>query len=74
MPTPDFTHATWHRSSRSDANGGQCVEVAVVIGADDIADVIGLRDSKDPTGPILTFAPAQWRTFIAAVRANHLPR
>jgi hypothetical protein len=43
------TTATWHKSSRSGANG--CVEVAH--GNDQIA----VRDSKDPSGPILLFAP-----------------
>ncbi|MGC5331574.1 DUF397 domain-containing protein [Micromonospora sp. DT62] len=27
--------------------------------------VVGVRDSKDPAGPALTFAPAAWRAFVA---------
>ena len=27
--------------------------------------VVGVRDSKDPTGPALIFTPAAWRVFIA---------
>ena len=36
----------WRRSSFSGSNGGDCVEVAPTLGA--------LRDSKDPSGPVLT--------------------
>lgn len=28
--TPDFSNATWRKSSRSGSSGGQCVEVAFV--------------------------------------------
>ncbi|WP_200208179.1 DUF397 domain-containing protein [Micromonospora coerulea] len=49
--------ATWRKSTRS--GQGECVEVA-----DNLPDVVGVRDSKDPTGPALTFAPHTWRTFI----------
>ena len=36
----------WRKSSFSGGNGGNCVEVAFTIGA--------LRDSKNPSGPVLT--------------------
>ncbi|WP_326562869.1 DUF397 domain-containing protein [Micromonospora sp. NBC_01796] len=62
MNTPDFSGATWRKSRRSDSNGGQCVEVAVRSGA------VGLRDSKDPAGPVLVFTPDCWTTFVGAVR------
>ncbi|ROO60296.1 uncharacterized protein DUF397 [Micromonospora sp. Llam0] len=58
----DLTSATWRKSSRS-GNAGACVEVAT-----NLPDVIAVRDSKDTTGPVLTFAPAQWATF-----TTHLP-
>ncbi|MEV6812370.1 DUF397 domain-containing protein [Micromonospora sp. NPDC051296] len=53
----DLTGATWRKSSRSAS--GECVEVA-----DNLPGVIGVRDSKDATGPMLTFAAPAWRTFI----------
>jgi hypothetical protein len=38
----------WRKSSRSGAGGtGECVELAR------LTDAIGVRDSKNPTGPIL---------------------
>jgi hypothetical protein len=53
----DFTETAWRKSVRSQ-NNSACVEVARV------GDVIGVRDSKDPTGPILTFTPAEFAAFL----------
>jgi hypothetical protein len=39
------------------------VEVAA-----NLPGVVAVRDSKDPDGPKLTFAPAEWDAFTAAVR------
>ncbi|MER7891969.1 DUF397 domain-containing protein [Micromonospora sp. NPDC094482] len=56
----ELNGARWRKSSRSSGNGGDCVEVA-----DNLPGVIGVRDSKDPTGPALIFAPTAWRAFVA---------
>ena len=61
MDTPDFTGATWRKSSRSGDNGGQCVEVALASGT------VGVRDSKNPNGPVLAFTPAEFSAFISGV-------
>ncbi|MFV2112311.1 DUF397 domain-containing protein [Micromonospora sp. LOL_025] len=58
----DLTGAQWRKSTKSGGNGGDCVEVA-----DNLSGVVGVRDSKDPTGPALVFAPAAWRAFVAQV-------
>ncbi|MEU4771195.1 DUF397 domain-containing protein [Micromonospora sp. NPDC023644] len=58
----DLTGAQWRKSTKSGGNGGNCVEVA-----DNLPGVVGVRDSKDPTGPALVFAPAAWRAFVAQV-------
>ncbi|WP_025620775.1 DUF397 domain-containing protein [Salinispora cortesiana] len=55
--------AVWRKSSRSGGNGGQCVEVA-----DNLSGVVGVRDSKDPTGPALVFGPEAWRAFVQHAR------
>jgi hypothetical protein len=64
MSTVDLTRAVWRKSSRSDGNNGQCVEVA-----DNLADIVAVRDTKDQgKGPILCFAPEQWSAFVGSVQ------
>ena len=60
----ELTGAKWRKSSYSGSNGGNCVELAGVGG------VVGVRDSKDPDGPVLLVSPAALR---AAVWAAALP-
>lgn len=59
----ELTGAVWRKSTRSDNGGSDCVEVAR-----NLPGVVGIRDSKDPTGPALAVAPATWRTFLADVK------
>jgi len=56
----------WVKSSHSYANGN-CVEVASLPDGS-----VGVRDSKDPGGPVLTLTPAQWAAFTAGIRAGEL--
>ena len=49
----------WIKSSKSGTNGGNCVEVARL---DD--ETIGVRDSKNPNGPVLRFSQAEWDAFL----------
>jgi uncharacterized protein DUF397 len=52
----------WTKSSLSHANGN-CVEVA------DLSEgQVGMRDSKDASGPILCFLPEEWRAFLHGIR------
>ena len=66
--TPDVSKATWRKSSYSNANGGNCVEVA-----DNYPGIIPVRDSKDPQGPALTFTPTAWTAFITAIHDGEFP-
>ncbi|GGM04375.1 MULTISPECIES: DUF397 domain-containing protein [Micromonospora] len=61
----DLTRARWRKSTYSGNNGGDCVEVA-----DNVPGVVGVRDSKDPAGPALTFGPAAWRAFVGMAAAQ----
>jgi hypothetical protein len=61
----DLAGATWRKSTRSGGSGGDCVEVA-----DNLPGVVGVRDSKDPTGPALAFAPATWAAFVNSVKGR----
>ena len=53
----DLSSANWRKSSHSGNNG--CVEVAF------IQDQVAVRDSKDPSGPVLVFNAHEWFAFIA---------
>ncbi|CCF61988.1 DUF397 domain-containing protein [Nocardia cyriacigeorgica] len=57
--------ARWFKSSRS-VGGNDCVEVAHLG-----QGCIGVRDSKNPTGPALVFTPAEWASFLTHTRAGH---
>ncbi|HEY2579188.1 MAG TPA: DUF397 domain-containing protein [Streptosporangiaceae bacterium] len=61
----DLTRAEWRKSSRSGSNGGNCVEVAR-----NLPGTVAVRDSKDPNGPVLAVAPAEWQDFVADVKAG----
>jgi hypothetical protein len=59
----DLTSATWRKSTYSDGGGGDCLEIAT-----SIPDTVPVRDSKNPTGPMLLLGPAAWGAFIEGVR------
>ncbi|WP_040864266.1 DUF397 domain-containing protein [Nocardia exalbida] len=59
--TRELSNASWFKSSYSQA-GGDCVEVAYLDGGS-----VGVRDSKNPTGPALVFTPGEWDAFTAGV-------
>ncbi|MGH3718233.1 MAG: DUF397 domain-containing protein [Pseudonocardiaceae bacterium] len=60
MSRPDFRHAVWHKSSRSHGNG-DCVEVAFT------STLVGVRDSKDPTGPMLAVGSTEWSVLLGGI-------
>jgi hypothetical protein len=60
----DLSGAVWHKSSRSGPNCDNCVEVASVTGA------VAVRDSKNPTGPALIFAPGDWCAFVGSTKGG----
>jgi hypothetical protein len=57
--------AVWRKSSYSNNDGGQCVEVA-----DRFPGVVPVRDSKDPEGSALVFGAVAWSLFVAGVRGG----
>lgn len=54
--------SAWSKSSYSSQDGGNCVEIADLVGA------VGIRDSKDKTGAALVVPAAAWTSFVALVR------
>lgn len=64
----DLTQAIWFKSSKSGPNCDNCVEVAYVTGA------VGVRDSKDKSGPALTFTSGGWRAFVTGAQGGAFDR
>ncbi|MFG3410189.1 DUF397 domain-containing protein [Streptomyces sp. NPDC048142] len=67
MRSINLTAAAWRKSSYSNQDGGACVEVA-----DGFTAVVPVRDSKNPSGPALTFAADGWSSFVSAVSNGEL--
>ncbi|MGW7004589.1 DUF397 domain-containing protein [Streptomyces sp. NPDC054933] len=80
--------ATWRKSSYSGGNGGNCVEVCAVWRkstysggsggncievADNLPNLVPVRDSKDPHGPALIFRADAWSAFVAGIKAGDFP-
>ncbi len=63
----DNSHLTWRKSTYSGGNGGDCVEMASVVGP-----LVAVRDSKDPNGPNLAFTTPMWQSFVQRLRGAGL--
>ena len=59
----EITFTGWRKSLHSFSNGA-CVEVASA----PRRKLVGVRDSKDPGGPVLTFAGSTWGRFTGRLR------
>jgi len=49
-------------SGQGGSTGGICVEVAKKNG------FVGVRDSKNPNGPVLAYTTQEWEVFVAGVK------
>jgi hypothetical protein len=58
----DLGSAAWRKSTRSGPLTDNCVEIAFVAGG------VAVRDSKDPTGPVLMFTASEWDAFVAGTK------
>lgn len=63
MARANLSGLGWHKSSRSNTKG-HCVEVAFADQA------VAARDSKRRDGAALVFSPADWTSFLEAVRTD----
>ncbi|SHH01089.1 protein of unknown function [Streptoalloteichus hindustanus] len=52
----------WYKSSHSAAASNNCVEVRIT------DEAVGVRDSKDRSGPALSFERKAWAAFVKRVR------
>lgn len=57
----------WFKSSYSN-NGGDCVEAAANFVVS--RGVVPVRDSKNPSGPVLSLPAASFASFVAGVKAG----
>jgi uncharacterized protein DUF397 len=63
MLAADRQSRVWRKGSYSNGNGGNnCVEVAF------LDDSVAVRDSKNRTGPELTFTKAEWAAFVNSTK------
>ena len=67
MRSIDLSAVTWRKSSHSNTDGGQCLEVA------DNLFLVPVRDSKTPDAPALVLRATAWTSFVTAVRRDELP-
>ncbi|MFJ5289923.1 MULTISPECIES: DUF397 domain-containing protein [unclassified Streptomyces] len=59
----------WFTSSYSN-NGGDCIEVATNLVAS--RGVVPVRDSKNPSGPVLDVTAGVFASFVAGVKGGEL--
>ncbi|WOX09582.1 DUF397 domain-containing protein [Streptomyces sp. N50] len=52
---------SWRKSRASGGGGAECVEVAWT------GETVLVRDSRDPQGAVVTFAPHAWVEFVHSV-------
>ncbi len=64
MTNNDLTGAVWHKSTRS-AGGQNCVEVA-----DNLPQVVAVRDTKNRDAGTLLFTHDEWAAFVSGVKAG----
>jgi hypothetical protein len=55
--------AAWRKSTYSNGDGGDCVEVC-----DAHTGVVPVRDSKVPSGPVLTVTAPAWTSFVTSLK------
>jgi hypothetical protein len=65
---PSEAGLSWIKSSLSFSNGN-CVEVASLPDGG-----VGVRDSKDPSGPVLRFTPGEWHAFLGGAQNGEFDR
>jgi Domain of unknown function (DUF397) len=73
---PSALRSVWRKASYSASAGGDCVEVGVWRKAGCVRAVprgpgiLAVRDSKDPSGPVLAVTAGGWQTFTARVKGG----
>ncbi|KOG62415.1 MULTISPECIES: DUF397 domain-containing protein [Streptomyces] len=63
MRAIDLSNVKWRKSSYSNSDGGNCVEVA-----DNVPSAVPVRDSKAPARGTVVFGPEAWAAFVDGVK------
>lgn len=58
----------WVKSSHSGGSENACIEWAPKHAKS--TGVVPVRDSKDPSGPVLQFNASAWSAFVAGIKAG----
>ncbi|MFF5052743.1 DUF397 domain-containing protein [Micromonospora sp. NPDC000663] len=61
----------WHISTKSDSNGGSCVEAGPVL---DGSGRVAVRDSKDRAAATLLYGARGWTAFVNGVKDGTFTR
>ncbi|MEU6535226.1 DUF397 domain-containing protein [Streptomyces sp. NPDC047000] len=61
----DLSEALWFKSSYSNGDGGNCVEIAP-----HCPGTVPVRDSKAPGGAVLVVGREAWAPFVDALKAR----
>ncbi|MCS0604780.1 DUF397 domain-containing protein [Streptomyces sp. LP11] len=61
----DPDSVAWRKSSYSNDEGGDCVEVT-----DAVPSLVPVRDSKNPGGPFLLIPVRAWGPFVSAIKGQ----
>lgn len=71
----DLSNARWFKSSYSNGQGGDCVEVSYDFAGAvwnksnyNLPGVVPVRDSKNPAGPALVVPSTAWAAFVAGLK------
>jgi hypothetical protein len=57
LTTSERADLVWRKAQLS-TNNGACLEIGSIAGK------IAVRDSKDPSGPVLVYTPIEFRAFL----------
>lgn len=60
------TYTGWHKSSRTNGQGGACVEVGYRPGQ------TAVRDTKNRGHGLLEFPNSAWSAFLTNIKSGHL--
>lgn len=61
----DLSQAAWRKATRSSSGNGGCVEIA-----NNLPDIVAIRDSKRPEDGAHVVEPTTFAAFLADVKAG----